>query len=516
MRSSTTLLFVLTFQQCLLAQTEFHVCRGYYDFNKDDYTVDRVFAEDATSFFVQAHTGIYPDQKVLFNRYDRQTCAVELSKLLAVPGEKGKEQLFEGIQSVQGGMCLFSSYHDKKADSNTLYATRIDRDGNPLAAPVEIDVIRDVTNNKQGVYDVVFSRDRGRIATYRNINYWPKDPVKFTVKVMDAELKQIWSKEVQLPGYKGEDVVFQQYRVDNAGHVYMYVSLKLTDAEKALYPDNFYKQTILFFENGSGTMTQHDLVIPPGGGQRLGASFDFNDKQEVMVIGLVDEVNKAISTHLSSTYFAKFDARDPATKVMKVAPLSTAFLNTWLDDPKLTTSKRLDNYYALKLHALPDGGALGIFGDRGQFNKLRKEGNLIIIRYGADGSVLWERVILKDQAGNNRMENHYSHYELFDGNKLYFLYNDHKENVGAKTMSDIKPIEDYEKESTIVVRTVSLDGTVQDEQWAWPTEPSLLLVSHKAFYVNDDLFYFLPWEIGKCKGPNKEECRSFGRIAFKH
>lgn len=500
----------------LLAQTDFHVCTGYYDFNKDDYTVDRVFAEDATSFFVQAHTGTYPDQKVLFMRYDRETCAVELKKLLAVPAEQGKEQMFEGIQSIQGGMCLFSSYHDKKTDSNTLYATRIDRDGNPLAAPVEVDVIRDVTNNKQGVYDVVFSRDRGRIATYRNINYWPKDPVKFTVKVMDTELKQLWSKEVQLPGYTGEDIIFQTYRVDDAGNVYMHVSLKLNDAEKAGRPDDFYKQTILFFENGSGTMTQHDLMIPPGGGQRLGASFDFNGKQEIMVIGLVDELNKGISTHLSSTYFAKFDARDPAMKVMKVAPLSTAFLNTWLEDPKLTTSKRLDNYYALKLHALPDGGALGIFGDRGQWNKLRKEGNLIIIRYAADGAVMWERVILKDQAGNNRMENHYSHYELFDGNKLYFIYNDHKENIGAKTMSDIKPIEDYEKESTIVVRTVALDGTVQDEAWAWPTTPPLLLVSHKAFYVNDDLFYFLPWEIGKCRGPNKEECRSFGRIAFSH
>ncbi|MBK9515233.1 MAG: hypothetical protein IPO05_16775 [Flavobacteriales bacterium] len=197
-------------------------------------------------------------------------------------------------------------------------------------------------------------------------------------------------------------------------------------------------------------------------------------------------------------------------------PPGSDFLNSWLQDPKLSASSRLDNYIALKVHALPDGGALGIYADRGQWNKLRKEGNLIIIRYAADGSVLWERVILKDQAGNNRMENHYSHFELFDGRKLYFIYNDHKENIGAKTMSDVKPIEDYEKESTIVVRSIALDGTVQDEAWAWPSDPPLLLVSHKAFYVNDDLFYFLPWENGKCKGPNKEECRSFGRIAFTH
>ena len=64
-------------------------------------------------------------------------------------------------------------------------------------------------------------------------------------------------------------------------------------------------------------------------------------------------MQKGISSHLSSTYFAKFDARDPAMKVMKVVPLSTDFLNSWLEDPKLTTSIRLDNYYALKLHALP-------------------------------------------------------------------------------------------------------------------------------------------------------------------
>lgn len=516
MRSLLTLLVLVTLSHGVTAQVDFHVCTGYYDFNKDDYTVDRVFAEDATSFFVQAHTGTYPDQKVLFMRYDRQTCAVELNKLLSVPGEKGKEHLFQGIQSIPGGMCLFSSYHDKKADVNTLYATRIDRDGNVVSAPVEVDVIRDVTNNKQGVYDVVFSRKRARIATYRNINYWPKDPVKFTVKVMDTELKQQWSKEVQLPGYKAEDITFKQYRVDEAGNVYMLVMLALTDAEKSRYPDEFFKPSILFFASGDGAMTQHDLMIPPGEGMRLGVAFDFNDRQQVVASGIVDRMNKGISSHLSSTCFVTFDARDPATPAMKVVPLSTEFLNSWLEDPKLTSSKRLDNYYALRLQALPDGGALGVFGDRGQWNKLRKEGNLIIIRYAADGAVMWERVILKDQAGNNRMENHYSHYELFDGNKLYFLYNDHQENIGAKTMRDIKPIEDYEKESVIVVRSIDLDGNVKDEQWAWPTTPPLMLVSHKAFPVTDDLFYFLPWEKGKCKGPNKEECRSFGRIAFTH
>jgi len=511
MRPFLAFLLLTSAQIPLFAQTDFHVCTGY---TKEDDTIDRVFAEDATSFFVLAHNSI--NYKAHFKRYDRATCSQELSKELELPGEGEKKHKLEGIERMPGHLYVFSSYYDKKTDRNMLYANSVDRDGNSVGGTTEIDAIPDATNNKQGVYDVTFSPDRSRLATYRNINYWPKDPVKFTVRVMDAELKQQWSKEVQLPGYTGDDIIFQKYRVDDAGNMYMHVSLKLNDAEKARYPDDFYKQTILFFDQGSGTMTQHDLMIPPGGGQRLGASFDFNDKQEIMAIGLVDEMNKGISTHLSSTYFAKFNARDPEMKVMKVVPLSTAFLNSWLEDPKLTTSKRLDNYYALKLHALPDGGALGVFGDRGQWNKLRKEGNLIIIRYAADGSVLWERVILKDQAGNNRMENHYSHYELFDGNKLYFIYNDHKENIGAKTMGDIKPIEDYEKESTIVVRSVALDGTVQDEAWAWPTDPQLLLVSHKAFYVNDDLFYFLPWEKGKCQGPNKEECLSFGRVAFTH
>lgn len=513
MRSILALLLFVSIQHSLFAQTEFHVCRGM---DKEEYDVDRVFAEDATSFFVQAHRGTYPDQKVLFNRYDRQTCALELTKLLVVPGEKGKEHLFEGMQSIQGGLCLFSSYHDKKADSNTLYATRIDRDGNALSAPVEVDVIRDVTNNKQGVYDVVFSKDRGRIATYRNINYWPKDPVKFTVKVMDSELKQLWSKEVQLTGYKEEDITFKEYRVDDAGNVYMLVMLKLTDAERAKYPDEFFKQSILFFSGGDGTMVQHDLLVPPGEGSGLSVAFDFDDRQQVVAVGVVDRRKRRIGAHLSATYFARFDGRGPSPKVMVTVPLSAAFLSSWMSDGKLNDSPLLDNYYAMKLRSLPDGGAIGVFGDKGQFNKLRKEGNLIIIRYGADGSVMWERVILKDQAGNNLMERYYGHYSLFDGNKLYFVYNDHKENVGARTVGEIKAIDDYEKESTIVVRSIALDGTVQDEHWEWPTDPSILLISYYPFYLNDDLFYFFPWQNGKCGGPNKEWCRSFGRVAFKH
>jgi len=66
------------------------------------------------------------------------------------------------------------------------------------------------------------------------------------------------------------------------------------------------------------------------------------------------------------------------------------------------------------------------------------------------------------------------------------------------------------------VRSVALDGTVQDRSWAWPKDPWILLVSRNAFYLSNDLFYFRPWENGKCKGSNSGRCMWFGRIPFTH
>ncbi|MBK9515234.1 MAG: hypothetical protein IPO05_16780 [Flavobacteriales bacterium] len=128
---------------------------------------------------------------------------------------------------------------------------------------------------------MAFSRDRGRIATYRNINYWPKDPVKFTVKVLDAELKQQWSKEVQLAGYTGEDITFKEYRVDDGGNVYMYVILRTNSTDAPGYP-NVYQTEHPLLRCGRGTMTQHDLMILPARA-RDRRPFDFNDKQEIAV-----------------------------------------------------------------------------------------------------------------------------------------------------------------------------------------------------------------------------------------
>ncbi|MBK9515235.1 MAG: hypothetical protein IPO05_16785 [Flavobacteriales bacterium] len=131
----------------LFAQPDFHVCTGYA---KEDYAIDRVFAEDATSFFVQARTGTYPDYKVLFNRYDRQTCALELSKLLTVPGEEGRSNCSRGINPCKAG-CASSPATTTRRRIRIRCSLRASiRDGNPMSTPVEIDVIRDVTNNKQG------------------------------------------------------------------------------------------------------------------------------------------------------------------------------------------------------------------------------------------------------------------------------------------------------------------------------------------------------------------------------
>src|SRR5688572_20171932 len=471
-----------------------------------------IIDEDPLSILMLTTTEYaHQSSSIYLKRYNRQTYDLENTEKMTAPLKDSLLPHFRGFQKIKDNYYVFSSRYYKKTDVNMLCAHRIDRNGNPVGEMIDLDVVNNVTSNVVGFFGVTASKNDNAILTYRNKNLNIDDPVKFTLKVFDADLKLKWEKTVDVPEYKDEDFTIRDGMVDDNGNVFIKVFVKTTDDERKLHKKIFFKYVILSFTAENGEMTWHEIPIPATG-EYSNVAFDINDRQELVVSGVYC-VSRSYSSPMTGTVFMKFDFGNPKPKTIKMTNLSDSFLRSWIEEPNPLKSKFLQNIHTTKVYVLPDGGLITVF-ERTQFpGQLRREDQLMIVRYDAEGTVLWEKVILKLQPGNNFGERYFSHKSFFDGEKIYFIYNDAPGNDTITKIEKIKPV-DYVGNGKIVVKSISLDGELKTERWNWPKQSPVLFSHHFWFEISDNLFYFIPLENGDCGNSDGKKCQYFGRISW--
>ena len=496
------------------AQANFNMCTAI---ESSDFSFKEMVAEDPLSFLILGSKWEGSGPHVYLNRYNRQTCDLENSQELMVPdvpAAPGKTLQFEGLVPVKEKFFVFSSYYNKKEDTNKLFVNPVDRNGKNLGTAVEIDEVNDASKSMQGIFNVFRSPNSEYCTIIRYKDYLLKDPVKFTVKVFDPEMNVYWAGQADLSQYTMEDVTFKETLVDNKGNVYMLLFVKLNDEERKAQKGRFFKYIALSFEAKTANMTLYDLSPPKDAGEDCGTKMTYNEN-EIIAVSLIDKDKNKMNTHFSASCLMKFDRGNPVPKVIKVTPLSDSFKQSFVKDQKLLENKVLEDYMPQNILAMPDGGAIGIFAEVQRFGGLRKEGSIMALRFAADGSTVWERVILKFQPGNNDHEKYYSHVSFLNKDKLYFIYNDRPENIGTTVYEEIQKIEDYKKQAKPVVRTISLNGDIAEEKWNWPSNPSVLFVRKNWDRLNDHLYYFYAFEAESCTGLEKgKTCNYYGRVGF--
>ncbi len=478
-----------------------------------DYNLDKIVYEDKLSFYMLATSLQMENAKVFLKRFSIKDFTLENDVELSVPDAPGKKLAFEGLQAINDHLYLFSSYYDKEKKSNTLFVNSIDRNGKPDGELKEIDVTTEATRKFHGIYDLQVSKKETKIVTYRQEENFEKEPVKFTLKVFDNTFKLLWKKNVELK-YTNEEYTFKSYSVDDNGNACVFAFVKLSTEEKKKYNGDFFKYVLFVFSNEHGSMTEHTIIPPDNSIHFINAKYAVNDKNEIIVAGVYDLENK-IKGKMSGSFFFKLDPAKPEPLVYRSTPLSDTFLNSWMQDKKMQRSSLLEDYRCNTVYPTGDGGAMAIYATE---NGGGHSGPVIIIRYKEDGSVAWEKIILKNQPGGMNNFAFSSQASFYDAKNLYIIYNDNPGNLTTKEAKEIKEVKDFEKESTIVMKSISADGTIENVQLPWKSAEieKIIFMPLHWYDIKPGLAYIEVWG-GHCKssanGKSASKCKMVGRIS---
>lgn len=393
--------------------------------------------------------------------------------------EQNKKKSLEFIVQLNKELYLFSSFTNQKLKTNFLFVQSINKHkltpNNDIKKIAEIDYSGNSKNNS-GDFSYELSRDSSKVLIYYNLPYDKGESEQFGFHVYDNNFNQVWEKKVTLP-YKEELFDVEDYEVDNDGNVYL-LGLMYKDKRKSKrHGEPNYQYQILCYHNNGSEMKEYPIKLE--GKFLTDMQIAINEKNEIICGGFYS--NEGTYSIIGS-YFLKLsgETKEIMTKSFKEFGIDFITQNMTERQEKKTKKKEekgkdveLFEYDLDNIIIKDDGGAI-LIGEQ-FFIRVRtytttdSQGrtstrtvyyyyynDIIAINMSPEGNIEWTEKIAKRQVTTDD-GGFFSSYALaVVGDKLYFVFNDHPENLYYKGEGKLKNF-NKGKESLVVL--VELDSS---------------------------------------------------------
>jgi hypothetical protein len=409
--------------------------------------ITKTIAIDKEGFYMlrRKEAGAISHEQVYVEFYDREMELKNSSKIDLK--YKGKRRTFEDVVMIGGQLYLFTSYHNQAQKKNYLFYQRLSPRLNPskkLTKTAEIDT-RNLSNT--GAFNLVVSKDSASVLLYNQLANKRKEPEQFALRVFDNQLNLKWSRDIILP-YNDNQFVIEDYRVDEAGNVYLMGVLFKDGVRRRRSGKPNYEYVILAYtEEGAA---DHEYKIDITEKFLTDLTFRIRNDGRLVCAGFFSE---------KGTYSIKgtcFFQLDPQTK--QVANLSfnefdfdfrAGVLNNRQQERAAEAEAsgnnnrqaELEQFSLDKLILRSDGGAVLVaeqfyvfeqayrFWDGTlRFDYFYHYNDIIVVNIRPDGSIEWATRIPKRQETVNDGGYFSSYAAAVVRDRLYFIFNDNSRN----------------------------------------------------------------------------------------
>lgn len=488
-----------------------------------DVVLNSMQGKDETSFFNYFLT--YENKK-MSNEFDLNFLALngaieENEKHILIPNI-GKDKLyFEKLIDIEGQLYLFSRLIDEKKYTNTLYATKVNKNGTLAKETKLMDqiVAKDVfLLNNYGTYDFILSQDLKSLLIVRFAPYGHK---AFSCKLIDENLDQIWQKDFELlETYEYTD--YSNFILTNEGDIYFKGQVKKEKSQRVkgkpgylnyLYSYNYKKASLteLKLELNDIFVMDNELKL-------------INDK--LIFAGLYANKYYPSAPAFGLPEFIIDGAfwitlNETCTKVLKMGSVDLA--------SKVTQPKEeLKNQRLKNISILSDGGIViiserflfkgvsamktGSSSDRGGISQIGTNmnyyyhDNILIIKMHEQTQLSWMKQIQKstisiDDPGVG------SFTSLIDKNNIHIIYNKQKELLDIHDSVYKKPKTKLRMIKNPITWHTSFDvtGEIIENDLFFKEKTDLIFSPYQSFTTISNEIIFL-----SC---NKEKNR-FGKISI--
>jgi len=394
-----------------------------------------------------------------------------------------RRMLLESVSLLKGKVVILASYVDKKAKKNKLLVKTLNPktlQGNKWEVVEEFAFEK---NRRSGMFGLVLSQDESKLLVYSSKPYEKKGFEKFGFTVFDADMKQLWKKDIQLP-YSDAFFEIHNYEVSNQGDAYII--------------GREYKESRKERERGKPNYTTHVLGYTSQGNEERDYDLNLGDKFITDVTIRAEDNGNLIcaglysdksSRSIKGTFFMKINAQTKKVESSSMKAFPEEFImQGWSDrsvkkakKAKEKKNKAIEMYeYDLRdLVLREDGGAVllaeqyyvnvttttvsdGNGGTRTVTTYHYHYNDVIVVNISPKGEIDWLTKVEKNQYSVND-NGFYSSYALHvNEDKLHLVYNETARKYYTK--EEFKQLSKEEKKAYFtILSTVNSDGKVEKE-----------------------------------------------------
>ena len=392
----------------------------------------------------------------------------------------GKKKLdFEFIREVGEEFYVFTTLLDNKTKVNTLYAQSIDKKTLNLRNDIKV-IARNSyvgkSKKKSGAYLFEESRDKSKVLIYYQINEKKNEFEQFGFHVFDNSMQLLWEREISMP-YAADLFAIEDFEITNQADIYLLgYHKKERSAGKRKGSPNYYYEIIEYSNEGADFDKYSvdvdnkfitDMTIAINDENNIICAGFYSDEGSFSLKGSfylsINGITKEIMAENYKEFGIDFITQNMSKKAEKKAKKKEA----------KGKSVELYNYKLRDIILRNDDGAILVgeqyFVDVQTRTMVDANGRMttttdyiyhynviIVISISPKGEIEWTEKIPKMQVTRND-GGFYSSYALtVTDEMLYFIYNDHAENLSPVLDKEHK-VKNFTKGKNSVVTLAKMD-----------------------------------------------------------
>jgi len=466
---------------------------------------DIIASDGSYVYAVRATYSLFGNDNPILERYKVSDLSLDYSKSIPMETMDGHHLGLDGIWYVRGNILVFGSAYVREKDVNILYAQSLDDHGTSIKNWTTVATIPAAKRSNPGSFYLDVTRDSAHVLLVINPPYDKYAEEKFTLQLIDKELKTEWKKEI-VPPYKDQFFALDNFIVSKNGDVYMLATVSkdksvMSRTERRTQPT--YYHTVLLYDQAKDSLKEYKISLDP--------KFISDVKMEVTDDG--DMICAGFYSNRSSnaiigTFYLKIDKQTKAVSSIGTKDFDQDFLVQFMTAKKASKGHELYNYMLRHLVLRDDGGAVLVAE---QYYEVMVQSydpqtkmytytyyyyynDIIVISINPDGKIAWAQKIPKLQVSHNDGGFYSSFAFAVSGDKMYFMFNDNPKNLKADVTGKYRYMNNPRKSVAVLV-TMDSKGN-QDRQAMFNNKDLKIILRPKLFLQTNEKQMILYGEKG--------------------
>ena len=444
--------------------------------------------KEASSYFISIidETTLDEDDKIDFD------------KLL--PKDIGKNDMFD-TYLLNDKIVVVTVSKNKE-----LFATTIDLKGKIMKGKIPLDKVEGKDKTFDG-FRVVLSPDKSKILGYRTQKGKVKQTIAFNFVEFDENLKRVKSEKIELP-YEDDNFDFQKVSIDNNGDVFAVAKIKIEGKRKKF---DTHKSVLMNLPLSQAKPELNEVILPFE--KRIASSMSFvMQANKIIITGMYAsnkdadnlegvfyiELNPQNFEVLQSTY-QKFkpglQTREygKSDKMLNNVGFDYLLKDIFIDkeDQKFLTFENVSVFYSSS--------------KSGQSKQIITS-DIIVIKLNSENKIQWNSIINKNQSINipittsfgfngiaievnvykiyKKYEDLLSYTILYKNNDIYFVFNDHINNMNSKITN--KTFDGSKKSYSALVKLDGVKGKWEKKAMFKNKDSKRLITPNNSVQISDN------------------------------